>query len=116
VLLLLFFLFSQQVVFDNYFDVRMIWTSTKLIISFLSIRKFSVSVEGEISTPRIMQARVTQGSILFLTLFNMYINDTPQAICVMPDCWLEVGCIRKVLRPANSIKVFCGFPWSQSKC
>jgi hypothetical protein len=26
----------------------------------------------------------------------------------MPDCWLEVSCIRKVLRPANSIKVFFG--------
>jgi hypothetical protein len=25
-------------------------------------------------------------------------------------------CIRKVLRPTNSIKVFRGFPWSQSKC
>jgi hypothetical protein len=24
------------------------------------------------------------------------------------DCWLEVGCIRRVLRPANSIKVFLG--------
>jgi hypothetical protein len=25
-------------------------------------------------------------------------------------------CILKVLRPANSITVFRGFPWSQSKC
>jgi hypothetical protein len=25
-------------------------------------------------------------------------------------------CIRKVLRPANLIKVFHGFPWSQNKC
>jgi hypothetical protein len=37
-------------------------------------------------------------------------------VCLMLDCWLEVSCIRKVLRPANSIKVFRGFPWSQSKC
>jgi hypothetical protein len=28
---------------------------------------------------------------------------------LMPDCWLEVSRIRKVLRPANSIKVFPGF-------
>jgi hypothetical protein len=28
---------------------------------------------------------------------------------LMPDCWLEVSCIRKVLRPANSIKVFVVF-------
>jgi hypothetical protein len=25
---------------------------------------------------------------------------------LMLDCWLEVSCIRKVLRPATSIKVF----------
>jgi hypothetical protein len=35
---------------------------------------------------------------------------------LMLDCWLEVSCIRKVLRLANSIKVFRGFPWSQGKC
>jgi hypothetical protein len=27
---------------------------------------------------------------------------------LMPDCWLEVSCIRKVLPPANSIKGFRG--------
>jgi hypothetical protein len=32
------------------------------------------------STPRIMQAGLTQGSVLSPTLFNMYINDTPQTI------------------------------------
>jgi hypothetical protein len=35
---------------------------------------------------------------------------------LMLACWLEVSCIWKVLRPANSIKVFRTFPWSQSKC
>jgi hypothetical protein len=50
----------------------------KLISSFLSERKFSVSVEGEMSTPRVMQAGAPQGSILSPTLFNMYINDIPQ--------------------------------------
>jgi hypothetical protein len=35
---------------------------------------------------------------------------------LMSDCWLESVCIRKVLRLANTIKVFRGFPWPQSKC
>jgi hypothetical protein len=50
----------------------------KLIISFLSQRKFSVSVEGEMSTPRKIRAGVPQGSVFFPTLYNMYINDAPQ--------------------------------------
>jgi hypothetical protein len=48
----------------------------KLISTFLSNRKFSVSVEGEVSTPRIMKAGVPQGSVLSPTLFNIYVNDT----------------------------------------
>jgi hypothetical protein len=50
----------------------------KLISSFLSNRKFSVSVEGGMSTKRIMQAGVPQGSVLCTKLFNMYLNDTPK--------------------------------------
>jgi retron-type reverse transcriptase len=49
----------------------------KLIGSSLSQRKFRVSVEGEMSTPREMRAGVPQGSVLFPTLHNMYINDAP---------------------------------------
>jgi hypothetical protein len=50
----------------------------KLIDSFLSQRKFCVSVEGEISTPGEKQAGVLKGSVLSPTLFNMYINDAPK--------------------------------------
>jgi hypothetical protein len=50
----------------------------KLIGTFLTNRKFSVSVEGEMSTPREMQAGVPQGSALSPSLFNMYINDAPK--------------------------------------
>jgi retron-type reverse transcriptase len=50
----------------------------KLISSFLSQRKFSVSVEDEMSTPREMQTGVPQGSVLSPTLYNMYINDAPK--------------------------------------
>jgi hypothetical protein len=47
------------------------------ISSFLSERKFSVTVEGEIST-REIQAGVPQGSVLSPTLYNMYINNALQ--------------------------------------
>jgi hypothetical protein len=47
----------------------------KLIGSFLSQRKLRVSVEGEISTPRYIQAGVPQSSVLSPTLYNLYIND-----------------------------------------
>jgi hypothetical protein len=52
----------------------------KLVSSFLSERKFRFSVEHEMSTLRYMDADVPQGSILSLTLYNLYINDIPQAI------------------------------------
>jgi hypothetical protein len=50
----------------------------KLISTFLSNRKFRVSVEGEMSTPREIQAGVPQGSVLSPTLYTVYINDAPQ--------------------------------------
>jgi hypothetical protein len=50
----------------------------KLISSFRTERIFRVSVEGEMSTPRHMQAGVPQGSILSPRLYNLYINNTPQ--------------------------------------
>jgi retron-type reverse transcriptase len=50
----------------------------KLIGSLLSQRKFRVSVEGEISTPRDIQAGVPQGSLLSPTLYSLHINDSPQ--------------------------------------
>jgi hypothetical protein len=57
----------------------------KLISSFLSQRKFIVSVEGEMSTPREMRAGVPQVSVLSPTLCNRFINDAPQA----PGVYLE---------------------------
>jgi hypothetical protein len=51
----------------------------KLISSFLSNRKFRVSVEGEMSTPREIQAGVPQGSVLSSILYRLYTNDAPQS-------------------------------------
>jgi hypothetical protein len=64
----------------------------KLISSYLSHRKFSVSVESELSTPKEIQAGVPQGSVLAFTLYSLYINDTLQnpgvqlAVCVDDTC------------------------------
>jgi retron-type reverse transcriptase len=55
------------------FSTRLI----QLISSFLSDRKFRVSVEGEMSTPRAMEAGVPQGSVLSPNLYNIYVNDPP---------------------------------------
>jgi hypothetical protein len=43
----------------------------KLISSFLSQRKFRVLIEDEMSTPRAIQAGVSQGSVLSPTLYNI---------------------------------------------
>jgi hypothetical protein len=66
---------------------------TKLIGSFLSKRKFRVSVESEMSTPREMQAGVPQGSVLFPTLFNLYINDAPQTHGVHMALFVDDACL-----------------------
>jgi hypothetical protein len=72
-------------------------------------------VEGEISTPRKMQARVPQGSVLSPTLFNMYINDTSQATGVHLALFTDDTCLhateckegyvlRKVHHVLNSVE------------
>jgi hypothetical protein len=43
----------------------------KLVSSFLSQRKFRDSVEGEMSTPRVMQSGVPQSLVLSPTLYNI---------------------------------------------
>jgi retron-type reverse transcriptase len=89
----------------------------KLICSFLSQWKFSVSVEGKMSMPREMQAVVPQGSVLSPTIFNMYINDTPQThgahlalfadICMYATDCKEDFVVRKLQRCLSSMEAWC---------
>jgi hypothetical protein len=46
----------------------------KFIGSFISHRKFRVSVEGEMSTPRYMQAGVLQGPVLSPTYSIQFVH------------------------------------------
>jgi hypothetical protein len=90
----------------------------KLISSFRSERKFRVSVESEMSTPREMQAGVPQVSVLSPTLYNLYINDTPQTIGVNLALFADDTClyaterkdgyvVRKLQRGLNSVAAWC---------
>jgi hypothetical protein len=90
----------------------------KRIGSFLSQRKFRVLVEGEMSTPRYMQAEVPQGSVLSLTLSNLYLNDTPQTsgvnlalfaddICRYVTDRKESYVLRKIQSGLNSMAAWC---------
>jgi hypothetical protein len=88
----------------------------KLIGSFLSQRKFRVSVEGEMSTSRVMQAGVPQVSVFSPTLFNMYINVAPETngvqlalfaddICLYASGRKEV--VRKLQRGLSLMETWC---------
>jgi hypothetical protein len=90
----------------------------KLISSFLSQRKFSVSVEGEMSAPREMRVEVPQGSILSPTLYNIYMNDSPQTPGVYLALFADDTClyatdreegfvVRKLQRGLSSMKTWC---------
>jgi hypothetical protein len=94
----------------------------KLISSFLTQRKFRFSVEGEVSTPSYMQAGVPQGSVLSPTLYNLYINETPQAPGVYVALFADDTCLyatdrkegyvlRKMQRGLNCMAA-CSVRWN----
>jgi hypothetical protein len=92
----------------------------KLISSFLSNRKFRVSVEGKMYTPREIHAGVPIGSVLSPTLYSIYIyiNDAPQSPGVNLALFADDTCIyatdrkegyvlRKLQRGLTSVGSWC---------
>jgi hypothetical protein len=92
----------------------------KLISSFLSLRKFRVSVEGEMTAPRDIQPGVPQGSALPPppTLYNIYFNDMPQTpgvylglfaedTCIYATDRKEVYVLRKLQRGLSAVETQC---------
>jgi hypothetical protein len=73
------------------------------------------------STPRIIKAGVPQGSVLSHTLFNMYINETPQAIGVHLALFAEDTCLYVTDRKEGYVlrKLHCGLnstvEWSKRR-
>jgi hypothetical protein len=63
-----------------------------LLSSFLPQRKFGVSVEDEMSTPRDIQAGVPHGFFLSPTLYNIYMNDMPQRTTVYLGLFVDDTC------------------------
>jgi len=87
----------------------------KLIRSFLSNRKFRVMVQGEMTTPRDIQAGMPQGSVLAPLLYSLYVNNTPQTprvylilladdICIYTTDRKEGYVFRKLQRDLNSME------------
>jgi hypothetical protein len=85
----------------------------KLISFFLSQFKFSISVEGEMSTPREMQAGVPLGSVLSPTLYNMYINDAPQTPGIYLALFADDTCLCLYATDQKEGSVVRKFQWSQ---
>jgi hypothetical protein len=59
----------------------------------LTNRKFKVSVEGELSSPRKVAAGVPQGSVLAPLLYSLYINDAPAAPGIHLALYADDTCV-----------------------
>jgi retron-type reverse transcriptase len=78
--------------FDTIWHRGLLYTLSKLEFS-TSVIKLRVSVQGKMPTPKHMQAGVPQGSILPPTLYNLYINDTPQTHSVHLTLFADDTCL-----------------------
>jgi hypothetical protein len=74
---------------DVQFQIRLI----KLTSSFSTNRKFKVSLEGELSSPRKVAAGVPQGSVLAPVLYSLYINDAPAAPGIRLALFADDTCV-----------------------
>jgi hypothetical protein len=74
----------------------------KLIASFLTDRKFKVLVGGEFSAPRIIAARVPQGSVLAPVLCSLYTNDAPMTSGTHLALFVDNTCIFTLLEILTS--------------
>jgi hypothetical protein len=88
----------------------------KLISSFLSNRRFRVSLEYEMSTPRGIQAGVLQCSLLSKPLYSLYINNAPESPSVhlalfADDTWIFLPQIAKRLMFSDSCNA-ASLQWS----
>jgi hypothetical protein len=99
-------------------ELKFLTSLIKLINSFLSRRKFRVSVEGELSSPRDIQAGVPQGCVLSPTLYSLFINDTPKTsgvylglfaddTCIYATDRKEVYVLRNLQRGLSAIETWC---------
>jgi hypothetical protein len=90
----------------------------KLISSFLLHRKFRISVEGEMTTPRYKHVGEPQGSVLSPTLYNLYVNHTPQISSVNLALFADDTCLyaadrkegyvlRKIQHGFDSMAAWC---------
>jgi hypothetical protein len=86
--------------------------------SFLSQYKFSVLVEGKMSTPRKMRTGVPQGSVLSPILYIMYINDVPQTPRVYLALFADNTCLYATDRNEGFvvIKLQCGISSMETWC
>jgi hypothetical protein len=100
------------------FELHFSPSLSKLINSFVSSRKFRITAEGELPTPRDKQAGVPQISVLSPTLYSLYINDTPQAPGVYLALFAYDTCIyttdhkvgyvlRKLQRSLTTMESWC---------
>jgi hypothetical protein len=74
-------------------ELQFLASLIKLIASLLSNRKFQVSVEDKLLSPRKIVAGVPQGLVLVPVLYSLYINDPPMAPGTHLALFMDNTCI-----------------------